>query len=103
MAASFVPNTLTPSQLLSNKLADENLCAGADESSPQTTYDAGAEVFAVGIYVFVDARDVTKAHILAFKAPLATGRYFLMCTVTYSSKALNILYKLYPSLNLPEK
>ncbi|KAM7472534.1 hypothetical protein LguiA_010717 [Lonicera macranthoides] len=64
---------------------------------------SGAEVFSVGIYRYVDVRDVANAHILAFEVPSATGRYCLVGTVTYSSESLKILRKLYPSLNLPEK
>ncbi|XP_059649138.1 phenylacetaldehyde reductase-like isoform X2 [Cornus florida] len=62
----------------------------------------GTEVFADSIYRFVDVRDVSSAHIQAFEVPSASGRHLLVGKVTYSSEALNIVHKLYPTLNLPK-
>ncbi|CAA3032556.1 cinnamoyl- reductase 1-like [Olea europaea subsp. europaea] len=63
----------------------------------------GKEIFPNGIYRYVDVRDVAHAHILAFENPSASGRYCLVGIVTYSSEALKILNRLFPSLNLPAK
>ncbi|CAI9764983.1 unnamed protein product [Fraxinus pennsylvanica] len=63
----------------------------------------GKETFSDGIYRYVDVRDVAYAHILAFENPSASGRYCLVEKVTYSSEALKILNRLYPSLNLSAK
>jgi len=60
----------------------------------------GREVFSNPIYRYVDVRDVSSAHIQAFETPSASGRYCLVGTVTYSSEALKIVRKLYPTLNL---
>ncbi|KAL0464459.1 UNVERIFIED_CONTAM: Cinnamoyl-CoA reductase 1 [Sesamum latifolium] len=63
----------------------------------------GKELFADGIYRFVDVRDVALAHILALENPSASGRYCLVGRVTYSSEARGILSESFPSLNLHVK
>ncbi|KAL6977726.1 hypothetical protein U1Q18_026515 [Sarracenia purpurea var. burkii] len=68
-----------------------NLIKNGTEASPNT------------VYRYVDVRDVAYAHIQAFEIPSASGRYCLVGTVAYSYAALNILHKLYPALNLPER
>ncbi|XP_011078732.1 tetraketide alpha-pyrone reductase 1-like [Sesamum indicum] len=52
-------------------------------------------------YPFVDVRDVAYAHIMAFENPSAAGRYCLVERVLHHSGFLQILKKLYPSLNIP--
>ncbi|XP_075489053.1 phenylacetaldehyde reductase-like isoform X1 [Primulina tabacum] len=53
-------------------------------------------------YVFDDVRDVAQAHILAFENPSASGRYLLTGTARLPEEVLEILHKLYPSLDLPK-
>ncbi|KAL0429501.1 UNVERIFIED_CONTAM: Tetraketide alpha-pyrone reductase 1 [Sesamum radiatum] len=59
----------------------------------------GKEVFPT--YRFVDVRDVAYAHIMAFENPSASGRYCLVGTMLSHPKTLQVLDKLYPSLNIP--
>ncbi|XP_020549363.1 tetraketide alpha-pyrone reductase 1-like isoform X1 [Sesamum indicum] len=59
----------------------------------------GKEVFPV--YRFVDVRDVAYAHIMAFENPSASGRYCLVGNILNHPKTLQMLDKLYPSLNIP--
>ncbi|KAL7120496.1 hypothetical protein ACP275_02G126700 [Erythranthe tilingii] len=61
----------------------------------------GKQLWASGIYRYVDVRDVALAHILAFENPSANGRYCLVGRVTYSFEALGILNRIFPSLDLP--
>ncbi|KAH7865909.1 hypothetical protein Vadar_013001 [Vaccinium darrowii] len=65
--------------------------------------DAGTSLFSDGVYWYVDVRDVALAHIQAFEVSSASGRYCLVGKVTNTTEALNILRKLYPALNLPER
>ncbi|KAL2461219.1 NAD(P)-binding Rossmann-fold superfamily protein [Abeliophyllum distichum] len=60
----------------------------------------GNEIWHNVVYRYVDVRDVAHTHILAFENPSASGRYCLVGSVIYSSEALKILNRLYPSLNL---
>lgn len=62
---------------------------------------AGKQLFPDGVYRFIDVRDVALAHILALESPSASGRYCIVNRVTRSSEALEILSKIFPSLNLP--
>lgn len=74
--------------------------------SPEAIFNLikeGKEVWPNGIYRFVDVRDVALAHIKAFENPSASGRYCLVGAITHSSVALKIVYKLYPSLAIPDK
>ncbi|KAG6628265.1 phenylacetaldehyde reductase-like [Carya illinoinensis] len=63
----------------------------------------GTQAFPSGIYRFVDVRDVVDAHIQAFEAPAASGRYCLVGDIKHHSEVFKIVHKLYPSLHLPEK
>ncbi|XP_039172565.1 phenylacetaldehyde reductase [Eucalyptus grandis] len=63
----------------------------------------GAQTFPNTCYRFVDVRDVTLAHILAFENHSAHGRYCLVGKVVHCHDALQILRNLYPTLHLPEK
>ncbi|KAL0397349.1 UNVERIFIED_CONTAM: Tetraketide alpha-pyrone reductase 1 [Sesamum calycinum] len=59
----------------------------------------GKEVFSS--YRFADVRDVGYAHIMAFENPSASGRYCLVGNILSHQKTLQLLDKLYPSLNIP--
>ncbi|KAL0464458.1 UNVERIFIED_CONTAM: Tetraketide alpha-pyrone reductase 1 [Sesamum latifolium] len=59
----------------------------------------GKEVFP--LYHFVDVRDVSYAHVMAFENPSASGRYCLVERVLKHSGIMQILNKIYPSLNIP--
>ncbi|KAK4414244.1 Tetraketide alpha-pyrone reductase 1 [Sesamum alatum] len=75
----------------------------------QPTLNATSEVFLYLIkakevspsYHLVDIRDVAYAHVMAFENPSAAGRYCLVERVLSHSEILQILDKLYPSLNIP--
>lgn len=58
---------------------------------------AGKDVFADGVYILVDVRDVAMAHILAFEKPEANGRYCVVGNV--SSDIMKIVEKLYPAID----
>ncbi|XP_073028200.1 phenylacetaldehyde reductase-like isoform X2 [Primulina eburnea] len=53
-------------------------------------------------YQLVDVRDVAQAHVVAFENPSASGRYILIERTLNHSETLEILQKLYPSLDLPK-
>ncbi|XP_073142547.1 phenylacetaldehyde reductase-like [Henckelia pumila] len=53
-------------------------------------------------YRLVDVRDVAQAHILGFENPSASGRYLLVERALTRSEALEILQKLYPSMDVPK-
>ncbi|XP_073028201.1 cinnamoyl-CoA reductase CAD2-like [Primulina eburnea] len=53
-------------------------------------------------YQFVDVRDVAEAHILGFENPSASGRYLLVGSVLTRSEVMEILQKLYPSMDVPK-
>ncbi|XP_073026156.1 phenylacetaldehyde reductase-like [Primulina eburnea] len=53
-------------------------------------------------YRFVDVRDVAQAHILGFEKPSASGRYLLVERSLTCSEALEILQKIYPSMDVPK-
>ncbi|XVF42891.1 hypothetical protein PTKIN_Ptkin01aG0402200 [Pterospermum kingtungense] len=63
----------------------------------------GAENFPNNTLSWVDVRDVSNAHLLAFENPSACGRYCLAEKTAHSSEIVHILRELYPALNLPEK
>lgn len=54
-------------------------------------------------YQFVDVRDVARAHIAAFENSSANGRYLLVGKSISHPEALQLLHKLYPSINCPIK
>ncbi|RLV91854.1 putative NADPH-dependent methylglyoxal reductase GRP2 [Spathaspora sp. JA1] len=52
--------------------------------------------------LFVDVRDVARAHILAFENPKAAGKRLILVSEEFSAQLIvNILRKLYPSWQLP--
>ncbi|KZV49402.1 cinnamoyl-CoA reductase 1-like [Dorcoceras hygrometricum] len=53
-------------------------------------------------YRFVDVRDVAEAHILGFENPSASGRYLLVERSLTLLETLEILQKLYPSMEVPK-
>ncbi|KAH6824554.1 Rossmann-fold superfamily protein [Perilla frutescens var. hirtella] len=61
----------------------------------------GKQLLPTGVYRCVDVRDVALAHVLALENPSASGRYLLVGRVAYSFEALDILKRIYPSLDLP--
>ncbi|KAJ4711582.1 Cinnamoyl-CoA reductase 1-like [Melia azedarach] len=62
----------------------------------------GVQVFP-SPYRFVDVRDVANAHIQAFEAPTANGRYVLVGRVTQRYEVLKLLREDYPTLQLKER
>ncbi|KAJ3703869.1 hypothetical protein LUZ61_007574 [Rhynchospora tenuis] len=52
---------------------------------------------------WVHVKDVAMAHILAYEAPSASGRYCLMGKTAHYSEIVEIIRSLYPSSPLPEK
>ncbi|KAJ0837593.1 putative cinnamyl-alcohol dehydrogenase [Helianthus annuus] len=65
--------------------------------------ETGKEVFADGIYMLVDVRDIAIAHILAFEKAEANGRYCIVGDVVRSSEIKMILDKLYPDLGFSQR
>ncbi|XP_024025808.1 cinnamoyl-CoA reductase 1-like isoform X1 [Morus notabilis] len=65
--------------------------------------NGGGQTFPNTVYRYVDVRDVALAHIQAFEAASACGRYCLVGRLAHISEALNILRELYPALSVPEK
>ncbi|GER45365.1 NAD(P)-binding Rossmann-fold superfamily protein [Striga asiatica] len=61
----------------------------------------GKQLWPNGVYRYVDVRDVALAHVLAFEISSAQGRYLLVGSVTYSFEAIDILNRIFPTLNLP--
>ncbi|KAI3445056.1 hypothetical protein Pfo_001721 [Paulownia fortunei] len=60
----------------------------------------GKQLRPSGICRYVDVRDVALAHILAFENSSARGRYCLVGRVAYLFEALDLLNRVFPSLNL---
>ncbi|KAI4373661.1 hypothetical protein MLD38_011764 [Melastoma candidum] len=63
----------------------------------------GSEIFDDMPSGWVNVRDVVEAHVKAFEAPSARGRYCLVESTTHTSEIVEILMELYPSLRLPRK
>lgn len=63
----------------------------------------GKETYSNASFGWIDVRNVANAHILAFEVPSASGRYCLVDKVFHYSELVNILRKLYPDIQLPEK
>ncbi|KAF5193329.1 cinnamoyl-CoA reductase 1-like, partial [Thalictrum thalictroides] len=63
----------------------------------------GAQTYNNATFGWVDVRDVSNAHILAFEVPSASGRYCLVEKVAHYSEIVKILHGLYPDIQLPEK
>ncbi|EGW34447.1 uncharacterized protein SPAPADRAFT_59875 [Spathaspora passalidarum NRRL Y-27907] len=52
--------------------------------------------------LFVDVRDVARAHILAFEKPPAAEKRLILVSEEFSAQTIvNILHKFYPALQLP--
>lgn len=66
-------------------------------------YINGARTYENAILAWVDVRDVAKAHILAFEVPTASGRHCLVDKMAHNSEVVEMLRKLYPEIQLPEK
>ncbi|KAI7750173.1 hypothetical protein M8C21_019307, partial [Ambrosia artemisiifolia] len=63
----------------------------------------GSETYSNSSLAWVNVTDVANAHIQAFEIPSASGRYCLVESVLHNSELVQILKKLYPSSQLPEK
>lgn len=63
----------------------------------------GSETYPNSSLGWVNVKDVANAHIQAFEIPSASGRYCLVERVVHYSELIEILRKLYPSCQLPEK
>ncbi|KAJ9542914.1 hypothetical protein OSB04_029420 [Centaurea solstitialis] len=63
----------------------------------------GAQTYPNASFGWVNVKDVANAHIQAFEIPSANGRYCLVERVAHFSQVVEILRKLYPSAQLPDK
>ncbi|KAK3035176.1 hypothetical protein RJ639_034564 [Escallonia herrerae] len=63
----------------------------------------GAQTYPNLSYGWVNVKDVAYAHIQAFETPAASGRYLLNESVAHFAEVTEILRKLYPDFQLPEK
>ncbi|KAL7202519.1 hypothetical protein ACSBR1_034068 [Camellia fascicularis] len=63
----------------------------------------GSQTYPNASFGWVNVKDVANAHIQAYEIPSANGRYCLVERVAHYSEVVNILHKLYPSFQLPEK
>lgn len=63
----------------------------------------GSQTYPNASFGWVNVKDVANAHIQAFEIPSATGRYCLVERVSHFSQVVEILRKLYPSSQLPQK
>ncbi|MQL72393.1 hypothetical protein Taro_004761, partial [Colocasia esculenta] len=63
----------------------------------------GASTFPNASFGWVNVRDVANAHILAYENPSANGRYCLVERVAHQSEVVNVIRKIFPDLQLPEK
>ncbi|XAR60365.1 Cinnamyl-alcohol dehydrogenase [Bertholletia excelsa] len=64
---------------------------------------SGSETYTNASFGWVNVKDVANAHIQAFEIPSANGRYCLVERVVHYSEIVQMLRKLYPSFQLPEK
>ncbi|KNA15611.1 hypothetical protein SOVF_096730 [Spinacia oleracea] len=63
----------------------------------------GAQTYPNLSLPWVHIQDVAEAHIRAFEAPSANGRYCLVESVVHYSEIVKLLHELYPTLQLPNK
>ncbi|CAL5426106.1 unnamed protein product [Camellia sinensis] len=63
----------------------------------------GSQTYPNASFGWINVKDVANAHIQAYEIPSANGRYCLVERVAHYSEVVNILHKLYPSFQLPEK
>ncbi|KAH6784862.1 Rossmann-fold superfamily protein [Perilla frutescens var. hirtella] len=61
----------------------------------------GKQIFASGVYPYVDVRDVALAHVLALENPSASGRYCLVARGSYTFEVFDMLKRIYPSFDPP--
>ncbi|KAI0529445.1 cinnamoyl-CoA reductase 1 [Dendrobium catenatum] len=63
----------------------------------------GSSTFPNVTFGWVDVKDVSEAHILAYENPSASGRYCLVERVLHYSQLVKLIKDLYPSIQVPEK
>ncbi|KAI8526172.1 hypothetical protein RHMOL_Rhmol13G0288400 [Rhododendron molle] len=63
----------------------------------------GSKTFINASFGWVNVKDVANAHVQAFEIPSANGRYCMVERVVHFSGLVEILHKLYPDFQLPEK
>ncbi|CAL5352431.1 unnamed protein product [Camellia sinensis] len=63
----------------------------------------GSQTYPNASFGWINVKDVANAHIQAYEIPSANRRYCLVERVAHYSEVVNILHKLYPSFQLPEK
>ncbi|KAL0927837.1 hypothetical protein M5K25_002052 [Dendrobium thyrsiflorum] len=61
----------------------------------------GSSTFPNITFGWVDVKDVSEAHILAYENPSASGRYCLVARVLHYSQLAKLIKDLYPSIQLP--
>ena len=62
-----------------------------------------AKTYANAVQAYVDVRDVAKAHVLAYEAPAAGGRYLCAESVLHRADVVEILSSLFPGYPVPTK
>lgn len=63
----------------------------------------GSETFMNAAFGWVNVKDVANAHIEAYEDGSASGRYCLCERVIHFSELTNILRRMYPTLQIPDK
>ncbi|XP_058199300.1 phenylacetaldehyde reductase-like [Rhododendron vialii] len=63
----------------------------------------GSKTFINASFGWVNVKNVANAHVQAFEIPSANGRYCMVERVVHFSGIVEILHKLYPDFQLPEK
>lgn len=63
----------------------------------------GADTYPNTVYRWVHVKDVVAAHVLAYEKPEANGKYYIMERCARSYDLVQILRKLYPHMEFPEK
>ncbi|KAG5517534.1 hypothetical protein RHGRI_038064 [Rhododendron griersonianum] len=79
------------------------LCGGWWSYVLKLKSEAGLETFINASFGWVNVKDVANAHVQAFEIPSANGRYCMVERVVHFSGLVEILHKLYPDFQLPEK
>ncbi|GMP87951.1 hypothetical protein CsSME_00040118 [Camellia sinensis var. sinensis] len=78
-------------------------CVLRDGSVGGVYQEIGSQTYPNASFGWINVKDVANAHIQAYEIPSANGRYCLVERVAHYSEVVNILHKLYPSFQLPEK
>ncbi|KAI8526173.1 hypothetical protein RHMOL_Rhmol13G0288400 [Rhododendron molle] len=78
-------------------VADSCITVVKDQVKP------GSKTFINASFGWVNVKDVANAHVQAFEIPSANGRYCMVERVVHFSGLVEILHKLYPDFQLPEK